>query len=240
MSAAGSCRGHIVLQDMDVCDVWGPWAHFWDQNSGSVISALQRAEGINPAFLEFDRVQTTSLLKASPLKFPLRGGTESWFDGKVVKIWMHTSILWTLENFVASRVEESESQASCESTELNTGQVCSLWSLNSRVNFEPAFVSLNFWTCTSCLSCILCKQPRPLSPSRGIFFSTMTLWTGDQSVFLDFTAVTLHERWRPFGSRSCQPIVWTLGPRGPYSDVEGQACAAESSGFHRDIWLNPC
>ena len=47
---------------------------------------------------------------------------------------------------VAPRVEESESQASCESTELNAGKVCSLWSLNSRVYFEPAFVSLNFLT----------------------------------------------------------------------------------------------
>ena len=47
---------------------------------------------------------------------------------------------------VAPRVEESESQASCESTELNTGKVCSLWSINSRVYFEPAFLSLNFLT----------------------------------------------------------------------------------------------
>ena len=28
MSMAGSRRGHVVLQDMDVCGMWGPWAHF--------------------------------------------------------------------------------------------------------------------------------------------------------------------------------------------------------------------
>lgn len=28
MSMAGSRRGHVIFQDMDVCDVWGPWAHF--------------------------------------------------------------------------------------------------------------------------------------------------------------------------------------------------------------------
>lgn len=82
----------------------------------------------------FACVQTTSLLKAFPLKFPCvdehKAGLmgRGWKPGSTGKTLI-LPVLWTLENICCPKMEESESQALCDSTELNTDE-------NKRVHYD--------------------------------------------------------------------------------------------------------